>query len=99
MTKIPVLEAIRFAYRFTFHHLGAIIGLIWLPMIMATVIGFFVFQRFFAALANALASNNFASMGPARALYRDLGFVAVAPYYDNPLPGVMGMALALELGE
>ncbi len=65
MTKIPVLEAIRFAYRFTFHHLGAIIGLIWLPMIMATVIGFFVFQRFFAALANALASNNFASMGPA----------------------------------
>lgn len=65
MTKIPVLEAIRFAYRFTFHHLGAIIGLIWLPMIMATIIGFFVFQRFFAALANALASNNFASMGPA----------------------------------
>ncbi|MES2256328.1 MAG: hypothetical protein V4559_14970 [Pseudomonadota bacterium] len=65
MTKIPVLDAIRFAYRFTFTHLGAIIGLIWLPMIMATVIGFFVFQRFFAALANALASNNFASMGPA----------------------------------
>jgi hypothetical protein len=65
MTKIPVLDAIRFAYRFTFAHLGAIIGLIWLPMIMATVMGFFVFQRFFAALANALASNNFALMGPA----------------------------------
>jgi hypothetical protein len=65
MTKIPVLDAIRFAYRFTFHHLGAIIGLIWLPMIVATVFGFFVFQRFFEALANALASNNFAQMGPA----------------------------------
>ncbi|MEP6829593.1 MAG: hypothetical protein ABI963_04585 [Rhizomicrobium sp.] len=65
MTKIPVLDAIRFAYRFTFTQLGAIIGLIWLPMIMATVMGFFVFQRFFAALANALASNNFALMGPA----------------------------------
>jgi hypothetical protein len=65
MTKIPVLDTIRFAYRFTFTHLGAIIGLIWLPMILATVMGFFVLQRFFTALADALASNNFAMVGPA----------------------------------
>jgi hypothetical protein len=65
MTKIPVLETIRFAYNFTLAHLGAIIGLIWLPTILMTVMGFFVLQRFFTALANALASNNFASMGPA----------------------------------
>ncbi len=65
MTRIPVLDTIRAAYRFTFTHLGAIIGLIWLPMILATVIGFFVLQRFFAALADAFASNNFALVGPA----------------------------------
>jgi len=65
MTKIPVLATIRAAYRFTFTHLGAIIGLIWLPMILATVIGFFVVQRFFSALADAFASNNFALAGPA----------------------------------
>jgi len=64
MKKIPVLATIREAYRFTFAHLGAIIGLIWLPMIVLTVIGFFVLRRYYEALADALASNSYAAMGP-----------------------------------
>ena len=41
--------------------------------------------------------DTLASMQAARELYRDLGFRPVQPYYDNPLPGTLYMAL--ELGE
>ena len=37
MIKIPVLDTIRFAYRFAFGQLGAIIGLIWIPQLIMSV--------------------------------------------------------------
>jgi ribosomal protein S18 acetylase RimI-like enzyme len=35
------------------------------------------------------------SMRPAQALYSAMGFLPIRAYYDNPLPGVMYMALDL----
>ncbi|MGD0864216.1 MAG: hypothetical protein ABSA49_01535 [Rhizomicrobium sp.] len=40
MNKIPVGKTITYAYSFTFGHLGTIIGLVWLPLVIMTVLGF-----------------------------------------------------------
>jgi transcriptional regulator len=42
-----------------------------------------------------LVLDTLAPMQAARRLYAKLGFREIAPYYDNPLPGTMYMALAL----
>ena len=65
MKKIPVIRTIQAAYQFLFVHLGAVLGFIWVPMVILTVVGFFVEQRYYASAADALASNNFARLGPA----------------------------------
>jgi ribosomal protein S18 acetylase RimI-like enzyme len=40
--------------------------------------------------------DTLAQMPAARALYASLGFRAIAPYYDNPLPGTLYVALDLQ---
>ncbi len=40
MNKIPVGKTIAYAYSFTLSNLGAIIGLVWLPMVILTVLKF-----------------------------------------------------------
>ena len=63
MTKIPVLACIRYGYEFTFGHLGTIIGLIWLPMVIVAVPGYFVASHYYAALPAAVTEGNSAAVG------------------------------------
>jgi hypothetical protein len=64
MRRVPVIATIRDAYVFAATHLGGVIGLIWVPMVLATVMGFFSFQRYYADFSDALASNNAAALAP-----------------------------------
>jgi len=64
MRRVPVIATIRDAYIFTATHLGGIIGLIWVPMVLATVMGFFSFQRYYTDFSDALASNNATALAP-----------------------------------
>src|SRR5689334_19267923 len=76
MRRIEVLPTIRDAYVFAFTHLGGVIGLIWVPMVLATVMGFFSFQRYYNDFIDAMASNNVAALGPSMLMM--LGYVVAA---------------------
>ena len=65
MRRLPVLAVLREAYAFTFTQLGAIIGLIWLPMVLVTVGDFFVTQNYSHQAQQALAAGGAAAAGPA----------------------------------
>jgi hypothetical protein len=63
--RLSVTAIIREAYDFTLANLGAIIGLIWLPMVLLTVGQFFVNQHYGAQVNEAVAAGNPAAAGPA----------------------------------
>ena len=93
MRRLPVLAVVREAYAFTFAHLGAIIALIWLPMALVTVLGFFAEQRIFAALQAAYAAHGAAvTAGPALLLFP--GYIILAMLlYAAMMVAVAGLAL------
>lgn len=64
MRRIPVAATIREAYVFAATHLGGVIGLIWIPMVLLTVMGFFSFQRYYNDFIDAVAGGNAAELGP-----------------------------------
>ena len=65
MRRLPVIATIREAYQFTFANLGAIMGLIWFPMVLYTVGEFFISQHYGARVSEAIAAGNPNAAGPA----------------------------------
>lgn len=53
MKKIPVGKTIADAYNFTFGHVGAVIGLIWVPLVVITLGRFFVVDYYSPQLAGS----------------------------------------------
>jgi hypothetical protein len=76
MRRVPVVATVRDSYIFTATHLGGIIGLIWVPMLLLTVMGFFSFQRYYNDFIEAMAGSNPAALGPS--LLMMLGYLVAA---------------------
>src|SRR5438477_10443665 len=55
MTRLPVADTIRFAYTFAFGQIGAIIGLVWLPLI---IVAFLQFLPYALGTAYTAATGN-----------------------------------------
>jgi hypothetical protein len=97
MPRLSVIAIIRDAYLFTLHNLGAVIGLIWVPVLLSTVMGFFTFQRYYNDMIDALASGNAAAMGPS--ILMMLGYVVAALLlYAVMLVSVVQLALGQRQG-
>lgn len=92
MRRIEVGATIRDAYIFAITHLGGVIGLIWVPMVLATIMGFFSLQRYFNDFIDAMAGNNVAALGPS--LLMMLGYwVAALLLYAVMFVAVVQLAL------
>ncbi|HEY0281900.1 MAG TPA: hypothetical protein VGC27_04675 [Rhizomicrobium sp.] len=58
MNKIPVTQTVAESYRFTFGGLSTVIGLIWLPIVILTVGGYFTLVPYFSEMADALENGD-----------------------------------------
>ena len=76
MRRIDTVATIRDAYVFAVTHLGGVIGLIWVPMVLATIMGFFSLQRYYNDFIDAMSSGNVAALGPSMLMM--LGYLVAA---------------------
>ena len=63
MNKIPVAQPVVESYRFTFGGLSKVIGLIWLPVVILTVGGYFTLVPYFSNMAGALDAGDTGQQG------------------------------------
>jgi hypothetical protein len=92
MTKLPVAGAIRFAYGFAFEQIGAIIGLVWLPLLIVAVLQFLPY-----AIGTAWPGGSPAEEAGAAALNLAFSTAALVLYAMNCV-AVTRQALGLRQG-
>jgi len=92
--KLPVGEAIRFAYHFTFGQLGTIIGLVWIPLVVIAVLQFLPYGMGDAMLSR---EDNPAAYGSAQ-LRAIIFMFVIALMYACFFVSVTQQALGLRQG-
>lgn len=92
MTKLSVAGAIRFAYGFAFEQIGAIIGLVWLPLLIVAVLQFMPY-----AIGTAWPTGSPAEEAGATALNLAFSTAALVLYAMNCV-AVTRQALGLRQG-
>jgi len=94
MIKIPVAEAIRFAYTFAFGQIGAIIGLVWLPLIIVAFLQFLPY-----ALGTAYTASSANAAEATGATFINLAFSTTAlVLYGMNFVSVTRQALGIRQG-
>jgi hypothetical protein len=78
MTRISVAGAIRFAYGFAFEQIGAIIGLVWLPLVLVAILQFLPY-----AIGTAHPGTDPGEEGRAAALNLTFSTVVLVLYAMN----------------
>lgn len=92
MTKLSVLGAIRFAYGFAFEQIGAIIGLVWVPLVLLAILQFLPY-----AIGTAYPGGDPTREGGAAALNLFF-FMAAFVLYAMNCVSVTRQALGLRQG-
>jgi len=91
MNKLPVAETVAESYRFTFGGLGKVIGLIWLPIVVLTVGGYFTMVPYLSGMAGVFDSGDVGQQGPL------LARVFVFELVSIVLLAMIGVAIAREI--
>jgi hypothetical protein len=94
MTRLPVADTIRFAYTFAFGQIGAIIGLVWLPLV---VVAFLQFLPYALGTAYTAASGSAAEATGATVINLAFSTTALVLYAMN-FVSVTRQALGLRQG-
>jgi hypothetical protein len=92
MTRLSVAGAIRFAYAFAFGQIGAIIGLVWLPLVLVAILQFLPY-----AIGTAYPGGDPGQVSEAAALNLVFSTAALALYAMNAV-SVTRQALGLRQG-